>query len=160
MPKEALALLAISGVIAFALLYRQSRPFGQWARLSSYFSTDKSPSRYVYPRQTLFVGPLERAFFWQLPWSREHWVNTQGEYAVFDVECDVDGLWLRHLGEHRARVADMMLIPWEYIDKRRDLGHLITFRISTDYNIEIRLPRRLGETCLVYLSDLYPGSTA
>ncbi|MEM7281376.1 MAG: hypothetical protein AAF438_07090 [Pseudomonadota bacterium] len=151
MSKEALALLAILGVIAFALFYRQSRPIGQWARLASHFLTDKSPDRYLYRRQTLFVGPSERVLWWPLPWGREHWVNTQGEYAVFDVECDANGLWLRHRGEHRARVADMMLIPWEYVDKGKDLDRFIAFRINTDYHIEIRMPRRLAETCMTYL---------
>lgn len=74
-----------------------------------------------------------------------------GEYALFDVECDGDGLWLRHLGDNPAKCAERMLIPWPYIHLREEYSNQVVLKVATGYFVDIRMPKDLGDECLQYL---------
>lgn len=151
---SALAIAILIAIAAFAIMYRPTSHFGHWAQLAQSFETDRKPARITYPDERLYVGHLTQPRFFWFPWQRRFWQMDDGEYVLFDVECDTDGLWLNHKGQDRGECADMMLIPWGYITKRKEYSNQVVLKVATEYHIDLRVPRHIGDRCLTYIQNV------
>ena len=150
---SALVIAILIAVVVFAIMFKPTSHFGHWTQLAQIFETDRKPAKITFPDERLYVGYLsEPRFFW-FPWQRRDWQMDDGEYALFDVECDTEGLWLNHKGQNRSKCPDMMLIPWGYIRKRKEYSNQIVLKVATEYFIDIRTPRNLGDVCLRYMQN-------
>ncbi len=71
-----------------------------------------------------------------------------GEYAVFDAESSEEGLWLHHKGDILSKCPRNMFIPWEYLELRKSYSNQLVLRVATEYFVDFRMPKALGEACL------------
>ena len=125
---------------------------GHWKQLANAFEIHRHPNRFSFPNQRIYVGYLSENRLHWLPWQRRSWQIDDGEYALFDAECDTEGLWLKHLGDTESKCPEMMLIPWPYIDVRKKYENQIILKVATDYFVDFRMERELGDVCIGYIN--------
>lgn len=138
-------------MIALALVFKPTGFLGHWKQLANVFETHRNPSRFSFPNQRIYVGYLSEHRLHWFPWQRRSWQIDGGEYALFDVECDEEGLWLNHKGDTESKCPEMMQIPWPYINVRKEYENQIVLKVATEYFVDFRMERELGDVCIRYI---------
>lgn len=126
----ALAPLAI--LLALAFMFRPKSYTVLWRDLSATFGTDERPAKYSF-REIPFYRPttVTRWFF-----DNRH----IGEYALFDVEIDDEGFWLKNDTPGDAKCAERMFIPWSRISFSKRKGNYCRYSIFASKPVDIVVP--------------------
>ena len=150
-----IVLATVAATAALAIVIKPKRYLGHWKQLADHFSTTKVPSRYSFPDQRIYVGYLSQPRLFWFFWQRRYWQLDDGEYALFDIEFDNEGLWLHHKGDTESKCPAMMRIPWPYISLRKEYSNEVVLEVATAYAIDFRMPREVGDRCLQWMNGAH-----
>ena len=132
------SILAVFAIVATLAIYYTPKTYAFfWRDISQVFETDRRPPKYT----------LHNVSFYR-PTSFKRWNADRyyvGEFAIFDVEVDAEGIWLRNESPGGRKCAPYMLIPWgRFSFDMQDESHC-HFTIFANHAWKVLVPNAAGE---------------
>lgn len=126
--------------MVFASLHSPKHYSLFWRDLSETFQTNDKPAHYTHQKV-----PIYRPTTFGRWYLDDYYV---GEYALFDVELDTKGIWLRNDTPGSMKVAERMLIPWTRIGLQEEKKDRTHFWIFASKPVEVAVPVEFGKLLL------------